>query len=143
MKKINLAILSVAAILIQSACQSPAPQSREPASASSSAPEANLTQKEAEDRARTVANVHYELSVQLDEKRETFNGQERVEFDLGQPGKDLFLDFKRRREHRKVLRERKDSACRFYQSPDPAACFRIENEPPQRRGNFLPAALFA
>lgn len=58
------------------------------------APESNLLQTEAEARKRAIGDVHYELSIDLDDRTDEFKGVDRITFTLLEPAKDLFLDFK-------------------------------------------------
>src|SRR5262249_30194816 len=86
-------ILFLFSLLLVTACHTPNPKS-ESAAAKGTAPEANLTQVEAQARAQQVSQVNYKLRIDLDEKSETFGGEAQIQFDLGAPAHGLFLDFK-------------------------------------------------
>ena len=54
---------------------------------------AGLTQPYAEFRANQVGNVRYGLTVQLDSALDSFSGENRLSFDLGEDYSDLTIDF--------------------------------------------------
>lgn len=53
----------------------------------------SLSQKNAQDRAERIADIHYELSVKIDENSSNFTGTQKVRFELRNTQSDLWIDF--------------------------------------------------